>query len=589
MSLCPRAAVQALQSPPELSHEFKHDAAYFHQSDYPQYTFDASNRLATDQEPLLEPQPAHFQHHIAHSVTSTSSRFSRFLALLVSSSAVTDASTSASRIAWLPMLLVANLVITVAAFIAACVHFNTFTTLFLYLALLVVTFPLLSLSLLLIHSGSHNCKLQQPDWLSFSTPTSEQSFSSLVGLTNGLAAPASETNTTTNRSRYRSSRAALLERCARSVRYVQCVLAIIWCLAIVDWLFLQPMLTSSNGDDMAAFIHSAPSYNSATTPPMKVFIVSNLYNSEDILPTYTSSLVTLINHLGPSNVFVSIYESHSKDRTKAMLAQFDRDLGRMNVSRRVLSDDRATRKGKGISSIPDRVAFLANVRNIAMQPFIESGQNFTHVLWLNDVIFTPQDALNTLQTNNAQYDQACAMDFIGNGFYDTWVVRDVQGDTLKRQWPYFKRSQDIEAMQEERPFEVNSCWNGITAFDAKWFYPSPNKYLNTSSPAFQGDQGDEPLQLPIHFRTSPACLSSECQLVSYDIHRALHPTRPTILINPTVKLAYNKKHYWLFNSLVPSPILRVWRLLWRDWIAYRLGGWLSEGRRHGSRPQFAWS
>ena len=129
-------------------------------------------------------------------------------------------------------------------------------------------------------------------------------------------------------------------------------------------------------------------------------------------------------------------------------------------------------------------------------------------------------------------------------------------------------------MREGRPFEVNSCWNGITAFDAKWFYPA-----NTSAILAATDDGDGPLQLPLEFRGSNTCLSSECQLVSYDIHRALYPARPTIFINPTVKVAYNHRHYLLFNSLLPSPIVRPWRIVWRDWVGYRWFGWVTEGRR----------
>ena len=498
------------------------------------------------------------------------------------------ASTSGSPKAWLPILLVANLAITVVAFIGACIHFNTFTTLFLYLALLVVAFPILSLSLLVVNSTSSDYKLQLQNWSPFSTPLSEQSFSSFSGVFN----PTSDSHTpaatpvTAHARRSRTCRPARVQFYSRSIQYL---LAVLWFLAIVEWLFFQPNLpprTAPLGDEMASFINISPQTSTTKRPPMKVFIASNLYNSEEILPTYTSSLKGLITQLGSGNVFVSIYESHSKDQTKSMLAQFDQDLERMNVSRRILSDDRDVRKGKFISSVQDRIEFLANVRNIAMQPLLDAAsgaEKFTHVLWVNDLVFTPQDALNLLHTNDARYDQACAMDFIGNGFYDTWVVRDAQGDTLKRQWPYWKRDQDVESMREARPFAVNSCWNGITAFDAKWFYPSNTSV--SSSPAWQGDDGDGPLQLPLKFRSSATCLSSECQLVSYDIHRALYPARPTILINPAVKVAYNHRHYFLFNSLIPSPILRPWRIVWRDWIGYRLFGWATEGGRWANECQ----
>ncbi len=107
-----------------------------------------------------------------------------------------------------------------------------------------------------------------------------------------------------------------------------------------------------------------------------------------------------------------------------MLAQLDTDLAQLNVSRRILSDDRAARMDK-FSPVADRIRFLANVRNIAMQPLLDpvnaSDNKFSHVLWINDIVYTTEDALKLLETNDGRYDQACAMDFIGNGFYDTWV------------------------------------------------------------------------------------------------------------------------------------------------------------------------
>ncbi|KAJ1032379.1 hypothetical protein NDA16_000406 [Ustilago loliicola] len=580
MSLCPRAAAQALRSPPELfQHEYKHDAAYFDNDQHPQYTLHPSNRFGPDQEPLLEPQsPIHFD--TARHAAPNSSRSARYVAWLIhatlpSSTAASDTaspSTSRSRKAWLPVLLIANLSITVVAFIAACVHYNTFTTLFLYMALLVVAFPLLSLSLLLVKSNSYNYKLQLPEFTPNSTPLSEQASSFFSNIVSPSSSPAPATTSSATTRTSRSCCPARLETAARCAQYI---FAVIWFLAIVEWIFFQPIFPAGSGsdlDDMTSLIKASTPASTAPQP-MKLFIASNLYNNQEILPTYTSSLKKLIHHLGPDNVFVSIYESHSIDHTKPMLAQLDSDLAQMHVPRRILSDNRAVRMNKS-SSVQDRIEFLANIRNVAMQPLADnnSAEKYSHVLWINDIVFTAQDALKLLRTNNARYDQVCATDFIGNGFYDTWVTRDAEGETLKRTWPYFKRNQDVEAMREGRPFEVNSCWNGITAFDAKWFYPS-----SSSSPLSTDEEGA--VTLPLKFRTSSKCVSSECQLISYDIHRASHPARPTILINLAVKVAYNHRHYFLYNSFIPSPIVRIWRIVWRDWIGYRFFGWVSEGTR----------
>ncbi|CDW97228.1 hypothetical protein [Sporisorium scitamineum] len=526
MSLCPRAAAQALHSPPELQQEYKHHAAYF---DHHQ-----------DQQYMLPSETGN---------------------------------TSPSRRAWLPILLATNLAITVIAFIAACIHFNTFTTLFLYLALLIVAFPILSLSLFVINHDSNKYKLKLYHPSSDSTLLSEPSSVSFSPRSSTPLPRSTPPETATRRRR--SCRPRHLYSLARTAQYVG---AVLWFLAIVEWIFFQPILgpdAAVAGDEIASYINASPTSDATPAQPIKVFIVSNLYNSEEILPSFTSSLKSLIQILGRDNVFVSIYESHSTDQTKPMLTKLDQQLAQSNVSRRILSDDQATRKGK-LSAVADRIDFLANVRNTAMQPLATAPHTYTHVLWINDIIFTPRDALELLHTNHARYDQACAMDFIGNGFYDTWVTREADGETLKRQWPYFKRVEDIESMRRGKPFQVNSCWNGMSAFDAKWFYPPTN-----SSTLPVADDENGPLSLPLRFRSSTTCLSSECQLISYDIHRAIHPTRrrPTILINPAVKVAYNHNHYFMYNSLLPSPLVRPWRIIWRDWIAWRLFGWMTEGKR----------
>ncbi|TKY85281.1 hypothetical protein EX895_006361 [Sporisorium graminicola] len=78
-------------------------------------------------------------------------------------------------------------------------------------------------------------------------------------------------------------------------------------------------------------------------------------------------------------------------------------------------------------------------------------------------------------------------------------TRDAARETLKRQLPYFKRTQDDEAsIRRGRPFQVYLCRNGMSAFDAKWSWPS-----NPGSSAVTGaeDEGG-PLSLPLKFRSS---------------------------------------------------------------------------------------
>ena len=50
-----------------------------------------------------------------------------------------------------------------------------------------------------------------------------------------------------------------------------------------------------------------------------VFVAANLYNNEDVLPTLFQELPVLLEYLGPGNVYVSIYENGSNDKTPQLL------------------------------------------------------------------------------------------------------------------------------------------------------------------------------------------------------------------------------------------------------------------------------
>lgn len=106
----------------------------------------------------------------------------------------------------------------------------------------------------------------------------------------------------------------------------------------------------------------------------------------------------------------------------------------------------------------------------------------------------------------------------------SWVMRDVDGFRPTPLWPYFKREQDVASLRRGEPIPVNSCWNGITIFDAKWFLPTLQTDANATP--IPGPDGG-----PLRFRTHPECLVSECLLPSYDIH-IRSKEQPLIFVNP---------------------------------------------------------
>lgn len=77
-----------------------------------------------------------------------------------------------------------------------------------------------------------------------------------------------------------------------------------------------------------------------------------------------------------------------------------------------------------------------------------------------------------------------------------------------------------------------------------------------------GSRMSPALTSPIHFRTSgvDACDHSECFLFSCDLHRLYHEQdrRPRILINPQVRVAYEKTWYHWNNVFLRRPIIRWW-------------------------------
>lgn len=49
------------------------------------------------------------------------------------------------------------------------------------------------------------------------------------------------------------------------------------------------------------------------------FLAMNLYQNEEVLPNFFQELPIILNQLGPQNVFVSIYENNSEDKTQELL------------------------------------------------------------------------------------------------------------------------------------------------------------------------------------------------------------------------------------------------------------------------------
>lgn len=216
-------------------------------------------------------------------------------------------------------------------------------------------------------------------------------------------------------------------------------------------------------------------------PPERIYIASLHWNDAHVLWRFwNEALLKLTDALGRENVFVSIYESGSWDSTKEALALLDGELARRGVARHVetssqLHSEMIERGWQGEEGWVDtaagkqmrRIPFLAKLRNKTLRDLLElhaNGTRFDKVLFLNDVIFTPDDVLKLLDTNNGEYAAACSLDFDSPPlYYDTFALRDAEGyPHLMQTWPYFQSSGSRNALVNHLDaVPVSSCWNGI--------------------------------------------------------------------------------------------------------------------------------
>lgn len=278
----------------------------------------------------------------------------------------------------------------------------------------------------------------------------------------------------------------------------------------------------------------------------RIFIAGIHWNNEEILRDYwNDAVIALATAIGPGNVFVSIYESGSWDKTKEVLRDLDRGLGTIGVNRSIVlsnvthEDEVARPPGLGwVDSRQGtkelrRIPYLARIRNLALESLKElasKGEHFDKVLFLNDVVFSTNDVLRLLNTNGGEYAAACSLDFShAPKFYDTFALRDSEGhEAVMQTWPYFRSRKSRHAMKKNQPVPVASCWNGMVAMPAQPFtsaHPLTFRGIDDSLAAHHLE-------------------GSECCLIHFD--NPLSHTKG-IYVNPDVRVGYTKEAYDTMN------------------------------------------
>ena len=150
--------------------------------------------------------------------------------------------------------------------------------------------------------------------------------------------------------------------------------------------------------------------------------------------------------MGIENVYISIAESNSKDRTKILLGQFDRLLTQLDIGHRIHTEDNSNRWWP-YGTAPERVRYLAEVRNKAMEPIqspddalrLPNTADFTKIVFINDIYFSWQSIVRLLATRTdgkddlpGDYDLACAIDYGNSGEFacliaHAWVELTMHG------------------------------------------------------------------------------------------------------------------------------------------------------------------
>lgn len=331
------------------------------------------------------------------------------------------------------------------------------------------------------------------------------------------------------------------------------------------------------------YVRTALVRETSTPPPAfgneRIFIASIHWTNEAILRAHwNKAVVELAKAIGPSNVYVSVYESGSMDDTKGALRELDRDLGTAKIPRMIILD--GTTHQDEISKPPAktgwiktpggqmelrRIPYLARLRNIALEPLVklgEKGMKFDKILFLNDVVFNTEDVRALLGTRDGDYAAACSLDFkSGHSFYDTFALRDSEGrEQISRSWPFFRSTHSRQALRASQPVPVTSCWNGIVAMDAAPFYTHES---------------------PLGFRGIPDSLAeyhlegSECCLIHTD--NPLSRSKG-VWLNPNVRVGYSVPAYENVHASRGSP--------WISGFSIAFGTWSNHVLRWTTTPWF---
>ncbi|KZS96930.1 hypothetical protein SISNIDRAFT_450700 [Sistotremastrum niveocremeum HHB9708] len=267
---------------------------------------------------------------------------------------------------------------------------------------------------------------------------------------------------------------------------------------IADALILKPSRPTC---ELTSAHRSRYSSLSSSQTNDTLFLAINLHNAAPILPAFLYSLSEFLTFVGPHRVHVSIYENGSTDATPILLRLLATLLDQLGTPHTILAKGSEVRiadptmKHKG-----GRIPVLAYVRNEALAPLTSKKVKAAQVLFMNDVIWCPADALEVLYQKDRQgADMTCSVDWESDIVYDRWVIRAISGRAFylvsdlsayfHSIWRLFRRPvppvlpddpTSRELFERDLPMQVFSCWNGMAAISADVFLPPFNVHFRTA-------------------------------------------------------------------------------------------------------------
>ncbi|KAL9112609.1 MAG: hypothetical protein Q9227_003180 [Pyrenula ochraceoflavens] len=288
----------------------------------------------------------------------------------------------------------------------------------------------------------------------------------------------------------------------------------------------------------------------------KIFIAASIFDPQGTLVTgrWAESVLQLVQLLGSKNVFLSVYENDAGDVASDALNIFK---SKLQCENRVVFEAHLDTTSVGTVTVRgeeriDRIAYLAETRNRALTPLEQNKKQFDKMLYLNDVVFNPIEAIQLLfatkidKDGRTTYRAACAVDFINPfKFYDTFATRDLEGFSMGIPfYPWFTNAgrgdSRRDVLNQKDAVRVRSCWGGMVAFDAKYFQTKQNR-LDELDAAGQGFAQTEDFH-GFRFRAEKDTFwsASECCLIHADIQSPKNE-HEGIYLNPYVRVAYGSR------------------------------------------------